>query len=105
MKDLRDTFASQLLTSGVSLGYVCRQLGRADVAVTAKLRKVGGRRPLPRADGPLHGGVPADLLARLADSHVTPSGSGLKGAQPETLQFRGALTAGLRIPLDSHRNS
>ena len=27
MKDLRDTFASQLLTSGVSLGYVSKQLG------------------------------------------------------------------------------
>jgi integrase len=27
-KDLRDTFASQLLTAGIQLGYVSRQLGR-----------------------------------------------------------------------------
>ena len=36
LKDLRDTFASQLLTCGVQLGYVSHQLGHADVAVTAK---------------------------------------------------------------------
>jgi len=38
LKDLRDTFASQLLTSGVSLAYVSKQLGHADVAVTATYR-------------------------------------------------------------------
>jgi integrase len=36
LKDLRDTFASQLLTAGVQLGYVSAQLGHADVAVTAR---------------------------------------------------------------------
>jgi hypothetical protein len=70
MKDLRDTFASQLLTSGVSLGYVSRQLGHADVAVTAKhyARWAGGdlyREPMVLE----HGEVPADLLARLPESH------------------------------------
>jgi integrase len=52
MKDLRDTFASQLLTSGVSLGYVSKQLGHADVAVTARhyARRAGGDSYL-RADG------------------------------------------------------
>ncbi len=30
-KDLRDTFASQLLTCGVQLGYVSKKLGHADM--------------------------------------------------------------------------
>ena len=38
MKDLRDTFASQLLTAGVQLGYVSAQLGHADVGVTTYAR-------------------------------------------------------------------
>jgi integrase len=67
-KDLRDTFASQLLTAGVQLGYVSRQLGHSDVSVTARhyARWAGGdayRSPLDvRKDE-----VPADLLARLAE--------------------------------------
>ena len=36
LKDLRDTYASQLLTCGVPLGYVSAQLGHADVSVTAR---------------------------------------------------------------------
>jgi integrase len=36
LKDLRDTFASQLLTAGVNLAYVSGQLGHADVSVTAR---------------------------------------------------------------------
>ncbi|MEE9607448.1 MAG: site-specific integrase [Myxococcota bacterium] len=35
-KDLRDTFASQLLTAGVQLGYISRQLGHSNVAITAR---------------------------------------------------------------------
>ena len=35
MKDLRDSFASQLLTAGVQLGYVSRQLGHSSPFVTA----------------------------------------------------------------------
>ena len=66
-KDLRDTFASQLLTAGVQLGYVSRQLGHADVSVTARhyARWAGGdayRCPLDVGEDE----VPADLLARLA---------------------------------------
>ena len=70
MKDLRDSFASQLLTAGVQLAYVSTQLGHADVAVTAKhyARWCGGakyRRPLvPEAHE-----LPADLLARIAPSY------------------------------------
>jgi len=76
MKDLRDTFASQLLTAGVQLGYVSQQLGHADVAVTARhyARWAGGdsyRQPMTLVPGE----VPADLLARLidADSHQSPT--------------------------------
>ena len=36
LKDLRDTYASQLLSCGVSLGYVSHQLGHQDVSTTAK---------------------------------------------------------------------
>jgi len=66
LKDLRDTFASQLLTAGVQLGYVSQQLGHADVAVTARhsARWAGGdayRQPMVLVPGE----VPADLLARL----------------------------------------
>jgi len=69
MKDLRDSFASHLLSAGVQLGYVSKQLGHADVGVTAKhyARWAGDesyRSPLAVAPGE----VPADLLARLAAS-------------------------------------
>ena len=67
-KDLRDTFASQLLTCGISLGYVSQQLGHADVAVTAKhyAKWCGGQYRAPLA---LElGEVPADLLGRLPKS-------------------------------------
>ncbi len=78
-KDLRDTYASQLLTAGVQLGYVAQQLGHADIGVTARhyaalrgttrhyARWCGGseyREPLQLEPGE----VPADLLARLVES-------------------------------------
>ena len=68
VKDLRDTFASQLLTAGVPLAYVSAQLGHSNVGVTAQhyARWAGGeayRKPL---DVDVAGGeLPADLLARL----------------------------------------
>jgi integrase len=66
-KSLRDTFASQLLTAGVQLSYVSKQLGHSDVAVTARhyARWAGGdvyREPMRLEAGE----VPADLLARMA---------------------------------------
>jgi integrase len=66
LKDLRDTYASQLLTAGVQLGYVSHQLGHSDVSVTARhyARWAGGdvyRDPLQLEASE----VPADLLARL----------------------------------------
>jgi integrase len=73
LKDLRDTYASQLLTAGVQLGYVSQQLGHADVAVTARhyARWAGGddyRAPVRLGPGEL----PADVLAKLAESHQSP---------------------------------
>jgi integrase len=75
-KDLRDTFASQLLTAGVPLPYVSRQLGHADVAVTARhyVKWCAGdsyRQPLELRAGE----VPADLLARVAENrpHFDPT--------------------------------
>ncbi len=75
MKDLRDSFASHLLSAGVQLGYVSKQLGHADVGVTARhyARWAGDesyRSPLEVVPGE----VPADLLARLAgDPTLTPA--------------------------------
>ena len=72
LKDLRDTYASQLLTAGVQLGYVSHQLGHSDVSVTARhyARWAGGdayRDPLQ-----LEGSeVPTDLLARLRERPQT----------------------------------
>ena len=77
IKDLRDTFASQLLSQGIPLGYVSRQLGHSDVAVTARhyARWVGDdvyRQPVRlRRDE-----VPADLLARLPESPQSPPSFG-----------------------------
>lgn len=70
-KDLRDTFASQLLTAGIQLGYLSAQLGHADVAVTARhyarwAAVDSWRRPMEVSNGE----VPADLLARLEPTPV-----------------------------------
>ncbi len=72
-KDLRDTFASQLLTCGVQLGYISKQLGHANVKVTADhyAKWCGGdeyREPLRLEEGEL----PPDLLARLPKSPQSP---------------------------------
>jgi len=84
-KDLRDTYASQLLTAGVQLGYISRQLGHADVAVTAQhyARWVAGSDywdPMARRPGE----VPADFLSRLpvpsGDSPATPHAPDQKAA-------------------------
>jgi len=76
LKDLRDTFASQLLTAGIQLGYVSAQLGHADVSVTARHYARWIEDEIYRE--PMHiepGEVPADLLARLSDPIVTPHDS------------------------------
>ncbi len=75
-KDLRDTFASWLLSLGVQLAYVSEQLGHADVAVTARhyAKWCAGnvyRDPMPL----LPGEVPADLLARMVEEEVQKADS------------------------------
>ena len=85
-QDLFDTFASQLLTAGVQLGYVSAQLGHANVSVTAEhyARWCGGeetyRDPMVREEGE----VPADFLARLSESHQSPTTWQIKGSEPAT---------------------
>lgn len=80
-KDLRDTYASQLLTAGVQLGYVSRQLGHADVAVTARhyARWAGGD-AYRAALEVLPGENPADLLARLRPQKGHTLETGASGA-------------------------
>jgi integrase len=76
-KDLRDTYASQLLTAGVQLGYISRQLGHADVAVTAR-HYAKWCSPDDTYREPLRlrpGEVPADLLARLEPTESAPRGA------------------------------
>ena len=73
LKDLRDTFASHLLSAGVQLGYVSSELGHADVSVTAKhyARWIGGsryREPMTLRPGE----VPADFIARISDGPERP---------------------------------
>jgi|GEM_PF-1589339 len=74
-KDLRDTYASWLLSLGVQLGYISRQLGHADVEVTARhyARWCGGDvyREAMRLEP---GDVPADLLARVVEEAETAPG-------------------------------
>jgi integrase len=66
-KDLRDTFASQLITAGIQLGYVSQQLGHSDVSVTARhyAKWAGGDTYWDRLEVD-EDEVPADLLARLS---------------------------------------
>jgi hypothetical protein len=66
IKDLRDTFASQLFSAGVQLGYVSHQLGHADVTTTVRhyakwIEAAEYREPMVLELGE----VPADFLARL----------------------------------------
>lgn len=88
IKDLRDTFASQLLTAGVQLGYVSTALGHSDVAVTARhyARWIGGaeyRDPMTLAPGE----VPADFLARLPSDSPHPAAEE-ENESPRTRQVR-----------------
>jgi integrase len=89
LKDLRDTFASQLLTVGIPIQWVSRQLDHGGVSVTerhyAKYLGEGGDEFLYVEPVRLDPGeVPADLLARLPDcSH--PAHTGNVFALPEHL--------------------
>jgi integrase len=80
-KDLRDSYASYLLTAGVPLGYISKQLRHADIAITARhyARWIGDayQQPAPLAEGD----VPADLLARVSKERHE---AGEKTRQAET---------------------
>ena len=67
MKDLRDSFASWLLTVGVNPAWVSKALGHATWAVTANhyAARIGDGYREPMALAP--GEVPPDLLARLSE--------------------------------------
>ena len=85
-KDLRDTYASQLITAGVQLGYVSLHLGHSHVAVTARhyARWCGDdvyRDPIALAEGE----VPADLLSRLAGER--PQGNLLAPERSDGQEF------------------
>ncbi|HTF36645.1 MAG TPA: tyrosine-type recombinase/integrase [Myxococcota bacterium] len=71
LKDLRDTYASHLLSAGVQLGYVSKQLGHSNVAVTAQHYAKWAGGDLYRSSMQLEPGeVPADFLARLKRAEV-----------------------------------
>ena len=74
-KDLRDTYASQLITCGLQLAYISEQLGHANTDVTAKAYAkwcgAGYRVRLNLRAGE----VPADLLARLGSYGTATFGS------------------------------
>ncbi|MCH7644347.1 MAG: site-specific integrase [Myxococcales bacterium] len=74
LKDLRDTFASQLLTCGIPIQYISQQLGHADIGTTQRhyAKWIGDdeyREPMRLGEGE----VPADLLAQLTDRATTKS--------------------------------
>ena len=73
-KDLRDTFASVLISNGIPLKYISRQLGHSQTAITEKsyAKWCHGddyEDPTPLSPGEL----PADLLARHFDQILTRS--------------------------------
>lgn len=82
-KDLRDTYASTLVTHGIVLKWVSLQLGHASVAVTEKhyaayMAVDGYQNPWMCPDGCL----PPDLLAELDQwAQWAPAGSAVEGAQ------------------------
>lgn len=94
-KDLRDTYGSQLVSAGVPLPYVSRQLGHASIEVTSKhyARWCGGdeyREPVRLLPSEL----PADLLARPAlagDPSLTAVGETAEGPFPKPPADRGVV--------------
>ena len=90
-KDLRDTFASQLLSNGIQLVYVQRQLGHSTPQVTARhyAKWCGG----DEYEEPIRlrpNEIPADLLARLSDPTGDPGEDSLPITDPAHLnEFNG----------------
>lgn len=69
-KDLRDSFASHLLTLGIPLGYIAKQLGHANTQITGEHYARWIPQDYVEPLRLLPGEVPADLLARLVRSEV-----------------------------------
>jgi len=83
-KGLRDTFASQLLTAGVTLAYVALQLGHQDEKTTAKhyakwVASDRYREPMALIEGE----VPADLLTRMVAEDHEKSHNGIHNGSSE----------------------
>lgn len=90
MKDLRDTFGSWLLTLGIPIQYVSRQLGHGGIGVTEThyaeyLGEPGADHVYVAPPRLEPGEVPADLLARLRDCSQSAH-RGDPFALPEFLQ-------------------
>lgn len=80
-KDLRDSFASHLLTLGIPLGYIAKQLGHANPQITGEhyARWIPQDYVEPLRLRP--GEVPADLLARLEGPRTaTKRSAGIQSA-------------------------
>jgi integrase len=77
LKDLRDSYASHLLSAGIQLAYVSKQLGHQSMQLTerhyARWIPDGDEYQAPLALKP--GEVPADLLARLTEGPRRPKTS------------------------------
>jgi integrase len=65
-KDLRDTYASQLLSRGTQLAYICKQLGHEHVTTTARYYGTYAESGYSERLDLGEGEVPADLVSRLA---------------------------------------
>ena len=94
IKDLRDTYASQLLMAGISIGYISRQLGHAGTQITSEhyAKWLSEDYVEPMALEP--GEVPADLLARLSFRQLRQSAS--TGSGPKRKRLRAKSAEALR---------
>ncbi len=76
-KDLRDTFASVLISNGIQLKYVSKQLGHGSIAITEKSYAkwcFGDEYVEPIRLSPSE--LPADLLSRHYDQILTSTQDG-----------------------------
>ena len=86
IKDLHDTYASQLLTAGIQLGYISVQLGHADHNVTARHYARWIPKEYVEPMRLLPGEVPADLLARLSSRQIRQTTSNLSTRAAEQVR-------------------
>ena len=98
-KDLRDTFASQLITAGAPVAWVSTQLGHSDWAITARhyAQWVGGGeyREGVRLEA---GELPADILAKLTESPQSPLTWETEGGEADATPWIPGVDEGTRTP-------